>query len=363
MASTARLGFARHSAWCRPTRPGRARQTRPRRAKWQSRHASLPPRVRGVGARAVPQHLKPTRVVAAVVRPHRQFGMPLKIDGRTPGLHWILVRAAPYRAVELHQVAPRLAVLGERQRVEPEVFDADMTVLPQRLDRAQRRVAAGGVARLLVRRRHQLSDAIVAFVHLGDPPLARLDVAFEVLPLDRSTEQLWRILETDRLPDDAGALVHQVEFDLARLQRQQCHPAEDRSGKTGHADAADHPTGDDCGPTQDDALRRQIHDSAEFCVFRRVNQRPRRPWRYLADRVHCSSAPKSRWSGTSPQVGSSWWTIGNGASLALAHAPRKQKASASHANRIIQRSPLLSERPTGPLPRQGWSSPGRPPAM
>ena len=156
--------------------------------------------VRAIGTSAVSQHLKPAWIVAAVVRPHRQFEMPLEIDGPTPRLHRILVPAAPYGAVELHQVASRLAVLGELQQVEAEVFDTDMTVLAECLRRAQWRVATGRVARLLIRRRHQFGDAVIALIHLGDPALARLDVAFEVLPFDRSTEQLGRILEPTGSP-------------------------------------------------------------------------------------------------------------------------------------------------------------------
>ena len=116
------------------------------------------------------QHLKPARIVGAVIRPHRQFGVPLEIDGRTPRLRRILVRPPPHRAVELHQVAPRLAVPADRQRMEPEVPDADMAVLSHSLDRAQWRHASGRVARLPVQRRHQLGDVVVALVHLGDPP-------------------------------------------------------------------------------------------------------------------------------------------------------------------------------------------------
>lgn len=86
--------------------------------------------------------------------------------------------AAPHRAVELHQVASGLTVFADRQRMEPKIVDADMAVLAQRLDRAHRHVPAGSVARLLVRDRHKLGDVVAALVHLGEPPLARLDVAF-----------------------------------------------------------------------------------------------------------------------------------------------------------------------------------------
>ena len=78
-----------------------------------------------------------------------------------------------------------------------------MAVLAKRLLRTLRGVAQGRVARLLVRRRHQLGHVVVALIHLGDPPLARLDVAFQVLLLDRGAEQLRRVPEADRLADDS----------------------------------------------------------------------------------------------------------------------------------------------------------------
>ena len=84
--------------------------------------------------------------------------------------------------------------------MEPEVLNRDVAILAKRFDRPARCIAGIRDARLLVRRRHDLDDMVVALVHLEHPALARLDVAPQVLLLDRGTENFRRVCKPTGSP-------------------------------------------------------------------------------------------------------------------------------------------------------------------
>ena len=132
---------------------------------------------------------------------------------------------------------------------------------------------------------------VVVLVHLGHKALPRFDVAVQILLLHRGTKELRRILNANRLADDAGRLVHQEEFHHRGLQRHQRDPARYRCGEAGNPNPAEHPAHNDCGSAQNDALRRQIHHGAEFCILRRVGQWLRGPRVESGDFVHGGRVP------------------------------------------------------------------------
>src|SRR5208282_27139 len=98
--------------------------------------------------------------------------MPLKRDGRGPGLGRVLGVAVPYRSVELNDINECAAGRVRRLWEPPEVLDMDRAFLAERHRRTCRIIAGGGNAGLFVGPAHDLRGMIVLAIELEYPAFA-----------------------------------------------------------------------------------------------------------------------------------------------------------------------------------------------